>query len=142
MIRFYKDAINIVTVTLKENSTISDPIYLFKFVSQQTLVNYYFISQDISQFKQRYNQFGVTEIPELTSPNDTLDGVISLGKEGFYDYYIYETSLTNTFGLNSAIDAIPYIVKEVETGLVDVVLSSEIINEYNEVDNTSIVYQP
>ena len=138
MISFQKNIANNVVVTLTENSTVTNPIYLFNFVSQQTLKEYYFIASDISNYKQRYNKFVVTEKP---SPN-TLSNEVDLGKEGFYDYYIYQTSLANTTGLVTANDAIPFITKEVENGLVDLILNAEAIDEYNEVDNTSIVYQP
>ncbi len=137
MIRFQKGAVNQVTVTLTENSTLADPIYLFKFVNQQTAVNYYFIATDTSQYKERFNEF---EVEEKTGAN-TLAGEVSIGNEGFYNYYVYETSLSSLSGLSTAEDAVPYIVTEVENGLVWAIPQATDIIEY-EVQNTSIVYQP
>ena len=138
MIKFQKSATNNVVVTLKENSTVANPIYLFKFVSQQTLVSYYFIASDISVYKDRFNQFTVIE---KTNAN-TLNGEVTLGKQGYYDYKIYQTNLVNTTGLANAQAAIPNIVKEVEDGLVYVVFAANTDITYDSVDNTMIVYQP
>jgi len=138
MIKFNKSATNNVVVTLKENSTIANPIYLFKFVSQQTKVNYYFIGTDISAYKDRYNQFTIVEKPGA----NTLNGEITLGSEGFYDYKVYQTNLTNTSGLANAEAAVPNITKEVEDGLVYVVFAANTNITYNSIDNTLIVYQP
>jgi hypothetical protein len=137
MIKFQKSATNNVIVTLKENSTVANPIYLFKFESQQTLVSYYFIASDISAYKDRFNQFTVIE---KTNAN-TLNGEVTLGKQGYYDYKIYQTNLVNTTGLANAQAAIPNIVKEVEDGLVYVVFAANTDITYDSVDNTTIVYQ-
>ncbi len=141
MLRFLKNNTNIITVTLTEKSTLPNPIYLFKFVNQTSNVSYWFISEDTSQFKQRYNQFIVIEL-ENVSPPETLIGYIELGLEGRYDYEIYQTTLTNLDGLDSAIDAIPFIDKTVEVGLVDVVFAAENITKYQVETETNIVYQP
>jgi hypothetical protein len=141
VLRFLKNNTNIITVTLTEKSTLPNPIYLFKFVNQTSNVSYWFISEDTSQFKQRYNQFIVIEL-ENVSPPETLIGYIELGLEGRYDYEIYQTTLTNLDGLDSAIDAIPFIDKTVEVGLVDVVFAAENITKYQVETETNIVYQP
>ncbi|MCJ7692841.1 MAG: hypothetical protein MUO22_05445, partial [Sedimentisphaerales bacterium] len=44
-------------------------------------------------------------ITDQTNP-DTLSGQTELGNEGFYDYQIYQTSLSSTSGLTTAIDAV------------------------------------
>ena len=113
MIKFNKSATNNVVVTLKENSTVANPIYLFKFVSQQTLVSYYFIATDISAYKDRFNQFTVIEKANA----NTLNGEVTLGLQGYYDYKVYQTNLANTSGLANAGAAVPNITKEVEDGL-------------------------
>jgi hypothetical protein len=138
MIKFNKSATNNVVVTLKENSTVANPIYLFKFESQQTLVSYYFIGTDISAYKDRFNKFIVIEKPGA----NTLNGEVTLGSQGYYDYKIYQTSLNNTSGLANAQAAIPFITKEVEDGLVYVVFANNTDITYDSVDNTLIVYQP
>jgi hypothetical protein len=51
MIQFTKGQSNTLTLTLTENSTLTNPIYLFQFNNQQTNVDYYFIANDTSQYK-------------------------------------------------------------------------------------------
>ena len=138
MIEFRKTYTNTVTVTLTENSTISNPIYLFLFKNQQSGVDYYFIATDTSAFKQRYNQF---QVIEKTNAN-TLNGEVSLGNEGFYDYTIYQTSLANTTGLANALAAVPFITKTVEVGLVWVVPDELQTTDYNPLSTTTIIYNP
>jgi hypothetical protein len=137
MIRFQKGATNTVTVTLTENSTLTNPIYLFQFTNQQTATDYYFIATDTSTFKERYNQFQVVE----KSNPDTLNGEVLLGNEGFYNYYVYETTLANTSGLSNASQAVIYILNEVENGLVWVVPEPMEKLEYDP-EQTAIAYQP
>lgn len=138
MIRFQKGTTNNVVMTLTENATATGFIYLFRFTNQQTAVDYYFIASDTSLYTQRYNQFSVTE---KVNPN-TLNGEVSLGNEGFYDYEVYQTSITTTSGLTNADDAVQYIVKSLEVGLVWVILSEQDIDKYTPQTSTSIVYQP
>jgi hypothetical protein len=138
VIEFRKTYTNTVTVTLTENATISNPIYLFLFKNQQSGVNYYFIATDTSAFKQRYNQFKVIE---KTNAN-TLNGEVSLDNEGFYDYTIYQTSLANTTGLANALAAVPFITKTVEVGLVWVVPDELQTTDYNPLSTTTIIYNP
>jgi hypothetical protein len=138
VLRVIKDSLNILTVTVTEKSTVSNPIYLFKFVNQTSNVSYYFISSDTSQFKQRYNKFLLTE---KTNAN-TLNGEVTLGLQGFYDYEIYQTNLANTSGLSSAVDAIENIVKTVEVGVVEVLFDTEEYAKYEVEFDTNIVYQP
>lgn len=141
MLRILKNNDNAITVTLTEKSTLPNPIYLFKFVNQTSNVAYWFISQDTSLFKQRYNRFQLLETVDI-NPINTLNGSVTLGFEGRYDYEIYQTTLTNLDGLDSAEDAIPFIDKTVEVGLVDVVFAAENITKYQVETETNIVYQP
>lgn len=136
MIQFQKGQNNTLTLTLTENSTLTNPIYLFKFNNQQTNVDYYFIANDTSQYKQRYNEF------EITPGTDTLNGQIELGNEGFYNYYVYETNLASTSGLANAEAAIPYIVGEVENGLVWVLPEADAVVRYEPADTTAVAYEP
>lgn len=125
-------------VTVTENSTVTNPIYLFLFQNQTTFDKYYFIATDISTFKERYNKFIVTE---KANPN-TLSGEVRLGYKGFYNYFIYQTNLANTSGLANATAAVPNITKTVEVGTVQVVISDYEVEEYEVQDTTNIVYQP
>jgi hypothetical protein len=137
MLNIIKDAINTIVVTLTENATTFNPIYLFKFTNQQSNVDYYFISTDTSSHIERYNKFLLTE---KTNAN-TLTGEVTLGNEGFYDYVVYQTNLPNTSGLTNASEAVANIVKSVEVGLVWVVPSAVVNVTYEPSSNTSIVYQ-
>ena len=141
MLRVIKNSENVLTVTLTEKSNLPNPIYLFKFVNQTSNVAYWFISEDASLFKERYNKFTLIELNNI-SPIETLQGYITLGLQGFYDYEIYQTTLTSLDGLDSAVDAIPFIDKTVEVGIVDVVFAAEEYAKYEVQSDTNIVYQP
>jgi hypothetical protein len=138
VIRFKKYKQNTIVVTLTENSTVTNPYYLFQFTNQTSNVDYYFIATDESNYKERYNEFTVTE---RDTPN-TLNGQVELGDEGFYNYTIYQTSLINLSGLTNAEDAVNSIVKSVEKGKVWVVPSTDANYTYTGVDTTAIVYNP
>ena len=141
MLRVLKNSENILTVTLTEKSTLPNPIYLFKFVNQTSNIAYWFISEDTSQYKERYNEFLLIE-QDNASPQDSLNGVIELGLQGRYDYEIYQTTLTSIVTLLVATDAIPFIDKTVEVGIVDVVFAAEVLTKYQVESETNIVYQP
>lgn len=138
VIRFLKNSTNNVVVTLTENATVTNPIYLFMFTNQTSNVPYYFISTDTSSYKTRYNKFSVVE--KLAA--NTLNGEVTLGFNGYYNYTVYQTSLANTSGLTTAADAVPFITKSVEVGVVDVVLDAITNTEYDVQDETNIIYQP
>jgi hypothetical protein len=141
VLRILKNNTNIITVTLTEKSTLPNPIYLFKFTNQTSNVAYWFISEDTSQFKERYNKFVLIEGDYFT-PLDSLEGKIEIGLQGLYDYEVYQTTLLDISTLDSAEDAINYIDKTVEVGLVDVVFAAENITKYQVETETNIVYQP
>jgi hypothetical protein len=141
VLRILKNNDNAITVTLTEKSTLPNPIYLFKFTNQTSNVAYWFISEDTSQFKERYNKFVLIEGDYFT-PLDSLEGKIEIGLQGLYDYEVYQTTLLDISTLDSAIDAIPFIDKTVEVGLVDVVFAAENITKYQVETETNIVYQP
>jgi hypothetical protein len=138
VIRFYKNSTNNIIVTLTENSTVSNPVYLFMFTNQTSNVPYYFIGTDTSAYKTRYNKFIIVEKVGA----NTLNGEVSLGLNGFYNYSVYQISLTNTSGLANAAAAVPFITKTVEVGVVDVVKDAQINTEYDVQDETNIIYQP
>jgi hypothetical protein len=138
VIRFLKNSTNNVVVTLTENSTVTNPIYLFLFTNQTSNVPYYFIGTDTSSYKTRYNKFSIIE---KVSAN-TLNGEVTLGFNGYYNYKVYQTSLANTSGLTTAADAVTFITKTVEVGVVDVVLDAQATTEYDVQDETNIIYQP
>jgi hypothetical protein len=103
-------------LTLTEKTTISNPYYLFSLKHRLTAVEYNFLLTDISSYKERYNEFSITEGATVT-----LDA-------GEYLYRIYaQTSSNNTN---------PELANElVEEGLVKVdfdVTRSEYTVELNE----------
>jgi len=79
------------TLTLKEKTTLSTPVYLFQFRNVTEKVSYYCIMTDTSLYKDRYNEFVFTE-----GTDNPLLGELILGAGGQYEYFVYEqTSLTN-----------------------------------------------
>ena len=138
MIRFIKNTTNTVVVTLTENSTVTNPYYLFQFTNQTSNVDYYFIGTDESSFKERYNEFSITE-RDLAN---TLAGQVELGEEGFYDYIVYQTNLSTLSGLTTAADAVSNITKSVEYGKVWVVPANEAATVYTGNEDTLVVYNP
>jgi hypothetical protein len=103
-------------LTLTEKTTISNPYYLFSLKHRLTAVEYNFLLTDISSYKERYNEFAITEGATVT-----LDA-------GEYLYRIYaQTSSNNTN---------PELANElVEEGIVKVdfdVTRSEYTVELNE----------
>jgi hypothetical protein len=137
MIRIVKDSENIIVVTLYENSTVSNSIYLFELVNQQSNVKFYFISTDTSTNITRYNRFELIE----TENADTLNGEVELGGEGYYNYTVYQTDLLTLDGLTEASEAVPNIVKTVEVGLCFVEFNPIANITYSPESNTNIVYQ-
>lgn len=111
MIYIDKDTINTFVLTLTEDTTVSDPIYLFVFQNEYDLDSdkIYWIGTDTSTYKDRYNLFTLEEGVDVTFV------------KGQYVYKVYES------------ETIP----EDETGLTLVeegrmVVAGEIINSIYE----------
>lgn len=84
---------NNIILTLTEKSTITNPVYLFRFESDQTKQSYYCISTDLAtdSEKVRFNKFSITE-----GVSNPTNGSLILGLQGRYHFYIYEqVSTTN-----------------------------------------------
>ena len=83
-----------VGLTLAEDTTIANPVYLFEWQNDQTKVKYYAICQDVSiagPARERSNLFDIT-----LGVDDPLNSSLILGNVGRYHYFIYEqTSTTN-----------------------------------------------
>jgi len=88
MLKFNKASANTIVVTLKEKTTLSPVYYLWQFESKQSGVKRYCIATDISQYKDRYNEFVITE----TSTPTPTNGQISLAEGGEWNYTVYEQS--------------------------------------------------
>jgi hypothetical protein len=77
-----------VALSLKEKTTIAEPIYLFEFQSDQTKTSNTCICQDVSIFgaaRNRSNLFNITE-----GVDDRLNSSLILFNEGRYNYIVRE----------------------------------------------------
>lgn len=83
-----------VALTLKEKTTLSDPVYLFEFVSDSTKTSNTCICADVSvvgDARDRSNLFDITE-----GVDDRLNSSLILFNVGRYHYFIREqVSTTN-----------------------------------------------
>lgn len=130
MIKITRGQANVVVITLKEKTTLTNPKYLFVFKNDQTNVEAKFIAADISTYPDRYNKFTITE--KTTSPNP-LTGEVTLSLDGFYTYTIYEqTSSTNLNPANAT--------GVVETGKVQVFQAAVTDHTYSPDSNITYIY--
>jgi len=84
---------NILVLSLSEKVTIQNPIYLFRFVSKESKVEYVCISAAIDDYSYGRQSFEVTTV---TSGATALNGEVALIYGDEYNYYIYaQTSTTN-----------------------------------------------
>lgn len=128
-------------LTLTENKIGYSEYYLLECTNQVTnYISYTILLDDLSEYKERYNSFDCYIYKE----SGGLFNDVSLAYSGFYIYKVYETTLTQQEYdvLNNAIDAIPYILKELENGLLWLIPTAENNTEYNPADSTTYVYQP
>lgn len=130
MIKINKASANIVVLTLKEKTTLTNPKYLFVFKNDQTNVESKFIAADTSSYTDRYNKFTITE--KATNPNNLI-GEVTLSLDGFYTYTIYEqTSSTNLNPANAT--------GVVETGKVQVFATIVADHTYSADSNITYIY--
>ena len=84
---------NTIALTLTEKTTISNPKYLFEFENNQSHSKVYCISNDLSTYKERYNEFNI--VVKLSGEN-ALNGEIKLNLGDEYTYRVYaQASSTN-----------------------------------------------
>ena len=83
MIYINKDEINTFVLTLTEDTTIPNPYYLFVFQNEYNLESskIYWLGNDTSTFKDRYNLFTLEE------------GVDATFVKGQYTYKVYESEV-------------------------------------------------
>lgn len=92
MITINRGETNTVILTLSEKTTIEDAVYLFEFINDQSGKTKYFIAQDISTNKIRFNQFVIEE----NNTEILLTGVVKLDQLDSWKYTIREqASSTN-----------------------------------------------
>lgn len=91
MITINKNTSNILALTLSEKSLLTGATYnLFVFTNQSNGIEKVFTATDTSMYKQRYNQFQITE--SATTEN-LLSGLIHMtGNTGEWNYAIYESA--------------------------------------------------
>ena len=116
------------TLTLKEKTTLSSPIYLFQFRNVTEKVSYYCIMADISLYKDRYNEFTFTEGTDLP-----LVGKLILGAGGQYEYFVYEQLSTTNLDPTLATGLVEY-------GLMDLERASTTYNQHS-IDQTYKTHQ-
>jgi hypothetical protein len=80
MIYIEKNQLNKIVLTLTEVATISDPVFLFKFIweTDESITPLYWIGTDTSAYTYRYNYFELTEGTDVTF------------RIGQYRYEVYE----------------------------------------------------
>ena len=90
MITINRGETNTVILTLSEKTTIEDAVYLFEFINDQSGKTKYFIAQDISTNKIRFNQFVIEE----NNTESLLTGVVKLDQLDYWKYTIREQEST------------------------------------------------
>ena len=96
MIQLQQNTVNEAIFTLREMTTISNPYYLFEFISQDTNESKIFTGLETSLNVNRYNKFNI----ELTDgAEDLLDSVIKLPIKGFYTYNVYSQVIATNLDL-------------------------------------------
>ncbi len=129
MIIINKNSTNIVVLTLSEKTTLTNAVYLFEVINDQSGEVKCFIAEDISNNKLRFNEFNFIE----NETEDLLNGTFELGLSGFYAYNVYEqTSATNLDPLLAT--------NKIETGKLNLVDNISEITQYNGNQIETIVY--
>lgn len=130
MITITRGTTNTIILTLTENVSIGNPVFLFVFTDDQTNQAYSCIAADQSEFTYRYNEFLITE---TASPN-LLTSQINLPSPGDYHYAVYQQ--TSTSNLDPSLSE-----GLLETGkLVVLTTSSDTNNTYDSEPKSNIVY--
>jgi hypothetical protein len=129
MIRIVKNQSNIIVLTLTERCTLTNPLFLFRFINDESKVSYTFIAQDNSLHNDRYNRFVIVE---KTTPNRLLSE-IELPLSGFYHYEIYEQTSPSNLNYTLATGI-------VEKGKVKVIGTSTTTTAYDSQNKFNIIY--
>ena len=128
MILINKNATNIVVLTLAERTTLTNVVYLFEFIKDGSTGNpKYFIAQDLSTNKLRYNEFHIIE----STTESLLIGRVNLDVAD-YKYNIYEQVSTTNLS--------PSGLNKVEEGKVQVKTNAVSLSEFNGQQNTIVSF--
>ena len=132
MLVINKNSTSTLVLTLAENTTLTNPYYLFKLTNDLTGEAVRFIAHDESDYTYRYNQFRVTE----TSGTQVFtSGTITLNPTGFWSYEVYEQSSNSNLHEGASTVRVP-----VETGKVRVIGTDTTHNKYNSQTTTRKAY--
>jgi len=119
MIVINKGTSNVIDLTLSENVTITNPYFLFRFVNDDTNVEYACIITNTSLYTERYDRF------------DLIEGTtVTLGANGFYHYYVYEQASAVNLDYNSAGACLEYGKANVTNSTI-----TEPVTEFEATDN-------
>lgn len=128
MILINKNSSNTVVLTLAERTTLTNVVYLFEFIKDGSTGNpKYFIVQDISVNKLRYNEFNIIE----STTENLLIGRVNLSVAD-YKYNIYEQTSTTNLS--------PVGLNKVEEGKVQVKTIATSLSEFNGQQNTIVSF--
>ena len=129
MIIINKNSTNNRILTLAEKTTLTNVVYLFEVINNQSSDVKCFIADDISANKVRYNEFNFIE----NTTEDLLNGTFELELTGFYTYNVYEqTSTTNLDPLLAT--------NKIETGKLEVSDNAAELTQYNGNQTQTIVF--
>jgi hypothetical protein len=122
-----------VSLSLKEKTTISNPIYLFEFISDSTGTSNTCICQDVSiegAQRDRSNLFNITE-----GVNDRLNSKLILFNEGRYKYIVRQQTSTTNLDISLSGDI-------VERGIMVLLSAAESPYIEHEINVTYKVHEP
>ena len=129
MILINKNSTNNRILTLAEKTTLTNVVYLFEVINDQSSEVKCFIAEDISPNPVRYNEFNFIE----NTTEDLLNGTFELELTGDYTYNVYEqTSATN-------LDPI-LATNKIETGKLQVPDNTAEITQYNGNQTQTVVF--
>lgn len=118
-------------MTLTEKSTLTNPYFLFNFVSDVTGESVNFITSDLSNYTDRYNKFLITE---TSGAAIYTSGTIELSPTGTWTYKVYEQTSSTNLNPLLATNTTP-----LEVGQVKVKGTETAYISNSEQDNTFIV---
>lgn len=96
-------------MTLTEKATLTNPYFLFEFISNDTGNRTYITSNDVSNNTERFNQFTFSSSLAISATAGGFDLI-----PGTYDYQVWETQYQYNLNIASASNI-------VEIGLMEVV---------------------
>jgi len=127
MVVINKGQSNIVTVTLKEKTTIANAYYLWEWISKASGEKKYCIQPvDLSQYLDRFNQFTITE----TATPNPIAGQVTLATTGEWTYNVYEQASSSNLS--------PTGKTIVESGMVKVIGTATTDTQYTRTVTTAV----